>query len=122
MARAEFAGAEVKALALAALRATREGEAKRNGERLPCIVGYPLPGETIGRRSFDGDEEFAIFPGDLPADPDKALKGWHTEDAIMRFVRFRPPNPVPLPSGGFAPFPNIRLDRAIETLIGDRLA
>jgi predicted YcjX-like family ATPase len=122
MARAEFAGAEVKALALAALRATREGEAKRNGERLPCIVGYPLPGETIGRRSFDGDQEFAIFPGDLPADPDKALKGWHTEDAIMRFVRFRPPNPVPLPSGGFAPFPNIRLDRAIETLIGDRLA
>jgi uncharacterized protein len=40
----------------------------------------------------------------------------------MRFVRFRPPNLRPLPSGGFAPFPNIRLDRAIEALIGDRLA
>jgi uncharacterized protein len=37
-------------------------------------------------------------------------------------VRFRPPNPKLLPSGGFAPFPNIRLDRAVETLIGDRLA
>ncbi|MGV1013581.1 MAG: YcjX family protein [Methyloceanibacter sp.] len=122
MARAEYAGAEVKVLALAAVRATREGEAKRNGERLPCIIGYPLPGETIGRRTFDGNEEFAIFPGDLPKDPDIALKGWHTEPGDVRFVRFRPPNPVPLSSGGFMPFPNIRLDRAIEILIGDYLA
>ena len=122
MARAEYSGAEVRVLAMAAIRATREGEAKRDGELLPCIVGYPLPGETIGKRSFDGNEAFAIFPGDLPADPAEALGGWHTEQGEMRFVRFRPPNPVPLPSGGFAPFPNIRLDRAIETLIGDHLA
>ena len=47
MARAEYAGAEVKALALASVRATREGEARRNGEKLPCIIGYPLAGETI---------------------------------------------------------------------------
>jgi predicted YcjX-like family ATPase len=122
MARAEYAGAEVKVLAMAAIRATREGEAKRNGEKLPCIVGYPLPGEIIGKRSFDGNEQFAIFPGDLPKDPEAALKGWQTEHGEMRFVRFRPPNPVPLPSGGFAPFPNIRLDRAIEALLGDQLA
>ena len=122
MARAKYAGAEMRVLALAAIRATREGEAKRNGEKLPCIVGYPLPGETIGKRIFDGSEEFAIFPGDLPTDPEAALEGWHTEEGDMRFVRFRPPNPVPLPSGGYAPFPNIRLDRAIEALIGDRLA
>jgi len=122
MALAEFAGADLKVLALAAVRATREAEAKRHGEVLPCIVGYPLPGETIGRRTFDGNEEFAIFPGDLPPDPEEALKGWETEEGEMRFVRFRPPNPRLLPSGGFAPFPNIRLDRAIEALIGDRLA
>ena len=122
MARAKFAGAEMKVLAMAAVRATREGEARRNGEKLPCIVGYPLPGERIGKRTFDGNEEFAIFPGDLPKDPELALKGWQTEHGEMRFVRFRPPNPVPLPSGGFAPFPNIRLDRALQALIGDRLA
>ena len=122
MARARYAGAEVKVLALAAVRATREGQARRNGETLPCIVGYPLAGERIGNRSFDGNEAFAIFPGDLPADPRKALSGWNTEDGDMRFVRFRPPDPQPLPSGGFAPFPNIRLDRAIQALIGDRLA
>ena len=122
MARAEYAGAEVKVLAMAAIRATREGEAKRNGEKLPCIVGYPLPGEIIGARTFDGNEQFAIFPGDLPKDAEAALKGWQTEHGEMRFVRFRPPNPLLLPSGGFAPFPNIRLDRAIEALIGDQLA
>lgn len=122
MARAEYAGAEVRVLAMAAIRATREGEAKRGGEILPCIIGYPLAGETIGRRTFDGNEKFAIYPGDLPSDPALALQGWHTEEGEMRFVRFRPPNPVRLPSGEFAPFPNIRLDRAIETLIGDRLA
>jgi predicted YcjX-like family ATPase len=122
MARAEYAGAEVKVLAMAAIRATREGEAKRTGEKLPCIVGYPLPGEIIGARTFDGNEPFAIFPGDLPEDAEAALKGWQTEHGEMRFVRFRPPNPLPLPSGGFAPFPNIRLDRAIEALIGDQLA
>ena len=122
MARAQYAGAEVRVLAMAAVRATREAEAKHHGEILPCIVGYPLAGETIGKRPFDGHEEFAIFPGDLPADPAEALQGWPTEEGEMRFVRFRPPNPRLLPSGGFAPFPNIRLDRAIETLIGDRLA
>jgi predicted YcjX-like family ATPase len=122
MARAKYAGAEVWVLALAAIRATREGEARRTGETLPCIVGYPLAGETIGRRTFNGNEEFAIFPGDLPSDPEEALKGWPTEPGEMRFVRFRPPNPRPLPSGGFAPFPNIRLDRALQSLIGDYLA
>ena len=121
MGRAHYAGAEVKALALAAIRATREGIAKRNGEQLPCIVGYPLPGETIGGRNFDGSEAFAIFPGDLPVSPETALKHPHAQPDDVRFVRFRPPDPVPLPSGGFAPFPNIRLDRALQALIGDRL-
>jgi uncharacterized protein len=121
MAKAEYAGAEVKALALAAIRATKEGRAKRNGEVLPCIVGYPLPGETIGRRRFDGSEPFAIFPGDLPADPKTALRHPEAQSDEVRFVRFRPPDPVPLPSGGFAPFPNIRLDRALQALIGDKL-
>jgi predicted YcjX-like family ATPase len=122
MAKAKYAGAEVKALAIAAIRATREGRAKRSGETLPCIVGYPLAGETIGRRHFDGTEAFAIFPGDLPEDPAIALKNPRAEADDVRFVRFRPPDPVLLPSAVYAPFPNIRLDRALQALIGDRLA
>ncbi len=118
---AKYAGAEVKVLALAAIRATREAEAKKIGEVLPCIVGYPLQGETLGRRRFDGTEEFAIFPGDLPADPEAALASRQAGLDEVRFVRFRPPDPVRLPSGGYAAFPNIRLDRAVQALIGDRL-
>jgi len=63
----------------------------------------------------------AVFPGDLPANPETALRHPHAQADDLRFVRFRPPDPVPLPSGGFAPFPNIRLDRALQALIGDRL-
>jgi len=122
MERANYAGAEVRALALAAIRATREGMAKKNGESLPCIVGYPLLGEMIGRRHFDGSEPFAIFPGDLPANPEIALRHPHAQPDDVRFVRFLPPDPIKLPAGGFAPFPNIRLDRALQALIGDRLA
>ncbi len=121
MSRAKYTGAQVKTLALAAIRATREGRAKRNGDTLPCIVGYPLAGETIGRRHFDGTEAFAIFPGDLPENPASALRNPRVEPEDVRFVRFRPPDPVLLPSGGYAPFPNIRLDRALQSLLGDRL-
>jgi predicted YcjX-like family ATPase len=122
MKRAQFAGAEVKTLALAAVRATREGEVTRSGETLPCIIGAPLAGETIGRRKFDGEEEFAIFPGDLPADPERALREGTDAAEEVRVVRFRPPVAGRSADGAARPLPHIRLDRAMETLLGDRLA
>ncbi len=121
MNRAQFAGAEVKTLALAAVRATREGEVTRSGETLPCIIGTPLPGETIGRQKFDGAEEFAIFPGDLPADPERALREGTDASDEVRVVRFRPPVATLNADGAPRPLPHIRLDRAMETLLGDRL-
>ena len=39
--RASFAGAAVKPLALAAVRATREGEVKSGRDLVPCIIGTP---------------------------------------------------------------------------------
>jgi predicted YcjX-like family ATPase len=118
--RAEFAGADVKVLALAALRATREAEAKAGGERLPCIVGVPMPGERIGGTLFDGKREAAVFPGDLPAEVSKPPAGG--ESTAVKFVRFRPPR-LQEKVGDGAPrtWPHIRLDRAMEFLLGDRL-
>jgi hypothetical protein len=110
--RAEFSGADVGALALAAIRATREATVKGKTGSLPCIAGIPEAGETIGKETFDGTAEAAIFPGDLPADASLALRG--LDQGALRFVKFRPP----LLNGGT--FPQIRLDRAIEFLIGDR--
>ena len=105
-------------------RGPRDARGSRQTERREASLHHRLPaaGETIGKRTFDGDEEFAIFPGDLPADPKLALETLEIEADELRFVRFRPPNPVKLASGGYAPFPNIRLDRALQALIGDRLA
>jgi len=121
IARAAFAGAEVKVMALAALRATREAEARQGRQRLPCIVGVPLPGERLGRKVFDGKTEAAVFPGDLPDDP-AGLKAGGERDAV-HFLRFRPPRvSLDSPSGEAPALPHIRLDRAIDFLLGDRLA
>ena len=111
-ARAEFRGAEIDVAALAAIRATREATVRQKGEELACIAGIPEKGETIGGEIFDGKTEAAIFPGDLPDDPEEALRGGL--EGTLRFVRFRPP----LTAG--KSFPHIRLDRALEFLIGDR--
>ena len=125
IARASFAGAEVKVMPLAALRATREAEARSGRQRLPCIVGVPLPGERLGSKSFDGRTEAAVFPGDLPEDPQSLLSPAlpaATPDSV-RFLRFRPPRiSLEAPSGDAPALPHIRLDRAIDYLIGDRLA
>ncbi|HVV95352.1 MAG TPA: YcjX family protein [Hyphomicrobiales bacterium] len=125
--RAEGAGAAVDVVALAAVRATREGTAERGGETLPVIVGTPAAGETVAGERYDGEEEVAIFPGDLPADPEVALRpggyraGMDAADADLRFVRFRPPAVAPAPDGAVR-LPHIRLDRALQFLVGDKLA
>ena len=122
MGRASSSGAEVGVQALAALRATREAEAKIGGELLPCIVGVPMPGERIGDRTFDGREEAAVFPGDLPENARAALEPG-AAPAGLHFVRFRPPRVFPPGADGEAPaLPHIRLDRALEFLLGDWLA
>jgi predicted YcjX-like family ATPase len=139
IARADVAGAAVDVIALAAVRATREAEVRRGGggggagggDALPCILGVPAAGEHAGGQTFDGKTEVAVFPGDLPADPNdvfaenaapfRGLAGaGGAADADFRFVRFRPP-PLEMGRDGAPALPHIRLDRALQFLIGDRL-
>lgn len=120
-ARAGAAGAEARTMALAALRATREVEARDGAAVLPCIAGVPLPGERVGNELFDGKREVVVFPGDLPADPAAALAGEAPLGAT--FPRFRPPRLAPATTAGdVPPPPHIRLDRALDFLIGDWLS
>lgn len=119
--RARQAGAEIEVVALAAVRATREGQAKLQGETLPCIFGYPLPGEKIGGKCFDGTEEYGIFPGDLPEDPAQLEHLGDGSDDQIHIVRFRPPDLMPGDPGHRPTLPHIRLDRALNFLLGDRL-
>ena len=107
------------------MRATREATVARGRDKLPAIIGTPLAGETVGGESFDGETEVAAFPGDLPDDPAALFDGLHGPDRAAdetdyRFLRFRPP---PTEPGDGAPtLPHIRLDRALQFLLGDRLA
>jgi predicted YcjX-like family ATPase len=119
--RASSAGAAVDVVALAALRATREATVRSEGRTYDAIVGTPLAGERIAGEVFDGRAEAALFPGELPDDPEVALEHGRDapspDDAALRFVRFRPPR-----LDRSEPWPHIRLDRALEWLIGDKLA
>ena len=128
-ARAEFAGASVDVVALAAVRATREAMVQQGREKLPSILGTPEEGEMSGDEVFDGETEAATFPGDLPAKLDDLFSGDGTfrglsnsaaDQTDFRFLRFRPPL-LERVDGEEPALPHIRLDRALQFLIGDKL-
>ncbi len=111
--RAQFAGAETAALALAALRATTEETRQHDGAELPCVRG----------RLLDSGRQAAFYPGALPEDPAQLLtparqgaaRWLEGEYQAMQFA----PAPLNLKPGDGPP--HIRLDRAAEFLIGDHL-
>ena len=111
-ARAAFAGAEVAALSLASLRATVEEVVEQDGSRLPAVKGRLSDGRTA-----------VMYPGALPGDPARILsparagaEAWL--DADFGLMTFAPARVALKPGEGP---PHIRLDRAVEFLIGDRL-
>jgi uncharacterized protein len=127
--RAEYAGADIDVVALAAVRATREAQVQRGREKLPSILGTPINGETANGESFDGETEVATFPGDLPEDAEELFRSGSTfrgltsatpEKADFRFLRFRPP-PLEGEGAEVPALPHIRLDRALQFLLGDKL-
>ncbi len=124
IARSENVGAVIDVVALAAVRATHEVNVGRGGAALPAVVGVPIAGERIGGEVFDGRAEAAIFPGDLPRDPDAVFSGdmgiVDPHAADYRFVRFRPPIAARDAAGAALPLPHIRLDRALQFLLGDK--
>ncbi|MGY2053118.1 YcjX family protein [Methylobacterium sp. JK268] len=119
--RTEAAGARVGTVALASVRATRETLVHEGAHTLQAVAGTPEAGEAIGDEVFDGEAEAAIFPGELPERPEAVLEG-AVPPGSLRFPRFRPPRVPPDALGRPGRLPQIRLDRALQFLIGDRLA
>ena len=111
--RADYAGAETRAMAIAALRATTEDIVAHDGRDLPVVRGLL---KTSGKAA-------AFHPGDLPEDPSHLLgparsgaDRWLDADyGAMDFA----PRPLSLKPGEGTP--HIRLDQAAQFLIGDRL-
>ncbi|MBM3606236.1 MAG: YcjX family protein [Alphaproteobacteria bacterium] len=110
--RADFQGARTEAMAIAALRATTEDMIAQADDQLPAVRGRLLDGRQA-----------AFYAGELPTDPAMLLhparqgaETWLDADyAIMNFA------PAPLTTRPGDGPPHIRLDRAAEFLIGDRL-
>ena len=112
-ARADFAGAETAALSLASLRCTVEEMLERDGKSLPAVKG----------RLLSSGKQALMYPGELPRDPARILSPardgasqWLGADYAL--MGFAPARFSQLP--GMGP-PHIRLDRAADFLIGDRL-
>ncbi len=123
--RIGLSGAGFEVMAIASVRATREASVKEGNHMLPVIVGTPIAGETINGERFDGTKTTAIFPGDLPADPThmfNTLDGDTPDLPDINFVRFRPPTLEGRSGSLNLAVPHIRLDRALQFLLGDRLA
>jgi predicted YcjX-like family ATPase len=111
--RADFSGAWTEAMSLASLRATVEETASRDGEALPAVKGTLL---ATGRPAV-------MYPGHLPEDPTRLLsparegaEDWLEAD--YNLMTFAPARLTLKPGEGP---PHIRLDRAVDFLIGDAL-
>jgi len=111
--RADFAGAKTAAMAIASLRATVEETVTHGGAALDVVSGVL---EETGKRA-------AFHAGELPEDPmallaparDGAERWLDGDYSAMRFS----PAPLSLRQGDGPP--HIRLDRAAEFLVGDKL-
>lgn len=121
--KAEYNGAKVSVIGLAAVRATKEAVVQVGKDELPVIVGTPLKDEQIDGEIFDGTTQTAIFPGDLPSDLSQLFENKNkADDPNLKFVRFRPPELEKTAEGFTLSLPHIRMDRALQFLLKDHLA
>ncbi len=111
--RASFSGAETGSIALASLRTTIEETHNHEGAALDCVRGTLL----------DTGKDVAMYAGKLPDDPSEIINAatdgaqdWL--DADYTVMKLAPAKITLKP--GFGP-PHIRLDKAVEFLLGDRL-
>ncbi len=107
--RARFAGAETSAMSIAALRTTTELTREHAGSNLHMVRGTLL---HTGKQA-------AFHPGDLPENPASLLASGATWDEDRFQAMSFAPAPLTLRPGDGPP--HIRLDRAAQFLIGDRL-
>lgn len=117
--RARFSGTQTRSIALAGIRATREGTIFEDGQTLSTIIGTPLQGEMLDGSMYDGKTEIALFPGDLPDRPDSLFEDG--TPVALNFLRFAPPARLDRNANGDVILPHVRLDRALDYLLGDRL-
>jgi len=101
---ATFEGVQTETLALAAVKCTQAAYTTFQGKKISCIKGMPI----------DGEKPVALFPGEVPLEvpmPEEWV------DGRFHFMEFKPPRLANVHGSGL---PHIRLDRALEFLLGDK--
>lgn len=111
-------GADVKVQALASLRTTREVTVEQNKTTYQALAGTPQKGTVFQGKTFDGKTEAILFPGELPNKLSTNELATVESSNDLEIINFAPPfskqknQPI---------MPHIRLDRALNMLIGDKL-
>ncbi len=99
-----FEGAAVDTMAIAALKCTETVVGEHEGRSLRCVRGVP-----IGR-----DRPTVLYPGEIPENADFPPG----RERPYSFLSFRPPDGLAHETRGL---PHIRLDQALQFLLGDHL-
>jgi uncharacterized protein len=99
-----FEGVEVETMALSSVKCTQAATSRFQGQPISCIKGVP--------KGHDG--EVALFPGEVPLDI-PTEQDWVADR--FNFIDFNPPALHQLQSQGL---PHIRMDRALQFLLGDK--
>ncbi len=123
--KAELSGADVKVQALASLRSTREVSIEQDGETYDALAGTPQKGTNFHGQTFDGKTETILFPGELEPNLANEISSTQNENITesenneaIEIINFAPPS---IDESTPNKMPHIRLDRALNMLIGDKL-
>lgn len=101
--QSQYASAKSEAMALAAIRASKSGFVEHQGQRQAVLTGRDL--HTASMQT--------LFPGEVPAElPTAELFARH---------QFQFPAFLPTDNNPEQPLPHVRMDHALEFLLGDKL-
>jgi len=95
----------MKTLAIASVKTTQVGNSVHKGQSLPVIQG----------RRADNDELITLFPG---AVPDKLSKSSFWDKQHFNYIAFKPQQVCDVHEC----LPHIRMDQAMQFLLGDKMA
>ncbi|MDA0147770.1 YcjX family protein [Vibrio sp. LaRot3] len=99
---ASFEHIDMSCISMASIQATKPGFIAQNGESQPALQGTTL-----------AEQAMTVFPGEVPK---KLPQANYWQQSGFEFTAFRP-----LQSDVDDPLPHIRMDKALEYLIGDKL-
>lgn len=99
----QFDGVSTESTAISAIRASKSGLTRLNGEDIPVLKGKDLAGKEI-----------RLFPGEVPHScPNKGF--WQEQG--FEYPNFSPPD-----LQGSHSIPHIRMDQILDFLIADKMA